>query len=144
MSENRAIAHSPRLLQSCLLPSFALLLAACAVAPVAVPKADFPTIKPVSAAVPKDCAALLGGWAGTWPYGDFGQLRLWVTEIDPSCTATYTYNGRAGSEKIVNGTLKVPCGGGTCYFSPSGGGLAASYSQSATQRTTFGRIVAAP
>jgi len=143
MSYENSSAKASRLLQFGATAIVVLSLGACATAPVPVPKADFPEITPVSSAVPKECAALLGGWAGTWPYGNFGQLRLWVTAIDPSCTATYTYNGRSGTETITKGTLKVPCGGGTCYFSPSGDGLAASYSESATQRTTFGRIIPA-
>lgn len=125
----------------CLTSAF---LAGCAMPPVAVPASEFPPIIPVSSLVPKDCAAFLGGWAGTWPYGNFGQLRLWVTHIDESCVATYTYAGRAGSSKIQNGTLPVRCGGGTCYFSVSGDSLAASYSAQDSQRTSFARIVRAP
>lgn len=119
-------------------------LSACvATAPVAVPSSEFPKIEPVSSTVPKECAAFIGGWAGTWTNGDFGQLRLWITNITDSCEASYTYNGRDGVGKISSGTLPVPCGGGTCYFSQSGDSLSASYSQSSSQRANFGRIIPA-
>ena len=117
-------------------------LAACvATAPVTVPASEFPKVEPVSATVPKECAAFLGGWAGTWTNGNFGQLRLWVTKITDTCEASYSYNGREGTEKISKGTLPIPCGGGTCYFSQSGESLDASYSQSSSQRASFGRII---
>jgi hypothetical protein len=92
-------------------------LSACvATATVAVSTSDFPKIEPVSPTVPKECAAFIGGWAGTWPSGNFGQLHLWVTSINENCDATYIYIGRDGVAKIVKGDLTVPCGGGTCNF----------------------------
>jgi hypothetical protein len=100
-------------------------------------------IESVSAVVPKECAAFLGGWAGTWSNGNFGQLRFWVTSVSESCEATYTYNGRSGVEKITKGTLPIPCGGGTCYFSSATDALNATYSQSSSQWAKFGRIVPA-
>ena len=121
-----------------------LALTACvATAPIAVPASEFPRVEPVSAKVPKECAAFLGGWAGTWTNGNFGQLRLWVTKITESCEASYTYSGRDGTGKISNGSLPIPCGGGTCFFSQSGDSLYGTYSQSSSQKATFGRIVPA-
>lgn len=119
------------------------LVACVATAPVAIPAAEFPKIEPASASVPKECAALLGGWAGTWTLGNFGQQRLWVTKIAENCEATFTYSGRGGVAKISKGTLPVPCGGGICYFSRSGDSLAGSYSQSPSQTASFGRIIPA-
>lgn len=120
------------------------LLAGCmATAPVPVSRSEFPEIAPMQPNTPKQCAAFLGGWAGEWPNGNFGQLRLWVTSVDSSCNATYTYNGRPGNGSVSSGTLTVPCGGGECYFSASSDSMSASYSQSSSQRTTFGRIVPA-
>ena len=119
-----------------------LLLPGCvATAPVVVSSSEFPDFQPLSASVPKDCSAFFGGWAGEWPLGNFGQNRLWVTAIDDSCVATYTYNGRGGSARINSGVLSIPCGGGTCNFSRSTGAyLDASYSQSTSQRTRFLKI----
>lgn len=114
-----------------------------ATAPIGVPSSEFPVIQPVSASVPKACSSFIGGWAGEWPFGNFGQNRLWITAIDESCVATYTYNGRAGSAKINDGILSIPCGGGTCYFSGSTGiYLDGSYSQSSSQRARFSKIEA--
>jgi hypothetical protein len=125
------------------LGSVCTLIGCVATAPVTIPATEFPKIEPASASVPKECAAFLGGWAGTWTNGNFGQLRLWVTKVTETCEANFTYSGRDGVAKISNGTLPVPCGGGTCYFSPSGDSLAGTYSQSSSQRASFGRIIAA-
>lgn len=125
-----------------LLGTLGVLGGCVATALIAIPESDFPKIEATASSVPKECAAFLGGWAGTWPNGNFGQLRLWVTSVNETCDATYLYNGRGGTDRIVRGTLPVPCGGGTCYFSNPSDGIDASYSQSSSQRTRFGRIVA--
>lgn len=118
-----------------------LLLGCVATAPVVVSSSEFPDFQPLPASVPKACAPFLGGWAGEWPLGNFGQNRLWVTAIDDSCVATFTYNGRGGTAMINSGVLSIPCGGGTCYFSGSTGAyLDASYSQSSSQKTRFAKI----
>lgn len=118
-------------------------LAGClATAPVAIPESELKQIEVAAPNVPKECSAFLGGWAGTWPNGNFGQLRLWVTNVNSSCEATYIYNGRGDTGQISKGTLPVPCGGGTCYFSNPTDGIDASYSQSSSQRARFGKIVA--
>ena len=118
-----------------------ILTGCLATAPVSIPQSELRQIEAAASNVPKECAAFLGGWAGTWPNGNFGQLRLWVTSVNSSCEATYNYNGRGDSGLISKGTLSVPCGGGTCYFSNPTDGIDASYSQSSFQRTRFGKIV---
>lgn len=145
MSLSRAKFRSSRALALtvAVFSSACTLIGCVATAPVAVSASEFPKIDPVSASVPKECAAFLGGWAGTWTNGNFGQLRLWVTKITDTCEATFTYSGRDGVAKISNSTLPIPCGGGTCYFSPSGDSLAGTYSQSSSQRASFGRIIPA-
>ncbi len=85
-----------------------------------------PVIETVSADVPKECAAFLGGWTGTWNRS--GQAWLWVTSIDAKCVAKYAYESAPYPRsfkaiEIKDGVLVATNSFGANNFRVDGGGL---------------------
>lgn len=79
----------------------------------------YPTVERASADVPKECAAFLGGWTGTW--GVSGRVWLWVTSVDAKCNAKYAYVNTAyprffKTAEIKGGVLEAPVPRGVNYF----------------------------
>lgn len=104
------------------------------------------TIEKPAANVPKDCAAFIGGWTGSW---GFGQRWLWVVRIDAECTVKYSYSPRNPqtknfkSAKIKGDVFSFPCGthAGTCYFTNHGDTLWGRYSgPDGENKTTFEKV----
>jgi len=79
----------------------------------------YPVIEKPSADVPKECAAFLGGWTGTW--GVSGRMWFWVKSVDAKCNAKYAYVNTTFPRffkmaEIRGGVLEVPVPKGINYF----------------------------
>ncbi len=80
---------------------------------------QYPTVEKPSADVPRECAAFLGGWTGTWNVS--GRVWLWVTSVDAKCSAKYAYVNTAyprffKTTEIKGGVLEAPVPRGVNYF----------------------------
>ena len=57
------------------------------------------------------CAGFLGGWTGKWPF--YGQMWLWVTEVNADCSANYADSATAAfptnfrTVQIKDGVLMI-------------------------------------
>ncbi len=93
--------------------------------------------KTPSADIPAQCSAFLGVWTGKWDYGNYGEMRLEVNEVDTNCIAKGSY-GPSDSQKpwpfegaeISGDKLSWLCNkarGGTCVFEYHGDTIWAKY-----------------
>lgn len=88
------------------------------------------------ASAPASCAAFIGAWVGRWEYGDYGDMRLQVLEVDANCVAKGAYGGNNGKAWPYDGVeikadkMEWLCNkarAGTCVFEHHGDTLWARY-----------------
>lgn len=94
--------------------------------------AEGPPISLPTSDVPEVCARFIGGWVGDW---GFGKRQLWITEVNPQCTAKYSYSPQTQTLKSVeikDNALSFSCGsgGGNCSFEHHGDELWGRYTGS--------------
>lgn len=89
-----------------------------------------------AANIPANCAAFLGAWVGRWEYGNYGEMRLQVLEVDTNCVAKGAYGGNTGKAWPYEGAeikadkmswLCSKARTGTCVFENHGDTLWANY-----------------
>ncbi|MDP2816462.1 MAG: hypothetical protein Q8O19_07265 [Rectinemataceae bacterium] len=105
--------------------------------------AEGPVVDRPTANVPTSCAKFIGGWTGDW---GFGKRQLWITAIDASCSAKYSYSPQTKTFKYVgikDGNLSFQCGssGGTCFFEHHGDELWGRYAGSDGDNTAVFRKI---
>lgn len=102
--------------------------------------------------VPVECAAFLGSWTGNWAYGNYGEMRLQVVDVDNACNAKGAYGQSEGVVRLLkNAQVKegkltwvcYPSREGTCIFERNGDVLRAQYSEPSGGRNsaTFKKVV---
>lgn len=94
-----------------------------------------PLVERASPDVPKECAAFLGGWTGTWNRS--GQAWLWVTNVDAKCNAQYAYVSFPyprifATTQIRDGVLEAPVSVGKNSFRFVDGKLVDQFSGNGT------------
>jgi len=107
----------------------------------------------VGVVVPENCAAFAGVWVGKWDYGNYGEMRLHVSEVGANCISSGSY-GASDSPKpwpfegaeISGDKLSWLCSkarGGTCVFEYHGDTLWAKYHDSSGGRNNgvFKKVV---
>ena len=111
-------------------------------------------VKPaMGVVVPENCAAFAGVWVGKWDYGNYGEMRLHVSEVGANCISSGSY-GASDSPKpwpfegaeISGDKLSWLCSkarGGTCVFEYHGDTLWAKYHDSSGGRNNgvFKKVV---
>lgn len=86
-------------------------------------------------AIPRECGAFLGHWAGQWSQGFYGTQYIDVTHVSPQCIATVEYRPTEAPAStsyqvaIRDGAMEFGCNvpGSTCRIEVQDGTLRFTY-----------------